>query len=100
MAKFAVRAVLQKIMSEAPPGDANLVYHLSRAIDGAAETMTVELEEIKPEPAAMSNPIDATDSAVAVAMELGVDLREIAGSGAAGRITVADVRASAEGGDG
>ena len=37
--------------------------------------------------------LDATDSAVALAAELGVDLADVEGSGKDGRITKADVEA-------
>lgn len=40
---------------------------------------------------------NATDAAVALADELGVDLSAVEGTGAEGRITVGDVRAASEG---
>ena len=39
----------------------------------------------------------ATDAAVELAAELGVNIAEVEGTGREGRITVADVRAAAEG---
>lgn len=44
---------------------------------------------VEPEP----EPIDATDAAIELAAELGIDLATVSGTGAGGRILISDVRA-------
>jgi len=52
--------------------------------------------EVAPEAAPEEAEVDATPAAEAKAEELGVDLAEVEGSGADGRVTVGDVEAAAD----
>ena len=76
---------------EAREGDHAEDVTYSRLRQQPGETPTDELQT-----SSESSPsYDATDSAVELAAELGVDLSTVTGSGADGRITKADVEASA-----
>lgn len=67
-------------------------YDPTAAVEEVEEEVVEEASEA-PEPEEAEELIDATDGALALADEYGVDLATITGTGANGRITKADVEA-------
>jgi pyruvate/2-oxoglutarate dehydrogenase complex dihydrolipoamide acyltransferase (E2) component len=85
VAKLAAKAVAQEIGSAASDEAKELGLAATRKVKELGERRRLKLAEKQ----------HATPAAMRMAEELGVRLRDVEGSGADGRITVADVREAA-----